>query len=135
VKTQKITTKCGRIATPIEDEPLLFLVKVAAGAWWLVELDHRDGRIQDADLDYTGRDGGWHAPGTVRKFTKREGSTFSGWIVEYAGNNSDPISRQDEALSTLHLMIVSKRKEREARAAEYFGARAELARIARIAGR
>lgn len=135
MKSQKITTACGRIATPIDNEPLLWLVKMAPGAWWLVEMESRDGRIQDADLDYTGRDSGWHAPGTVSRFYKRDGASFSGWIAQYAGNNSDPIARQDEALDTLGLMILQHRREREASAAEYFGARAELARVARNAGR
>ena len=119
-RTTKTRTACGRIATPIEGEPLKWLVRKSLSTWYVIELWSYEARIQDIDLDHITRETPIWISATAHKLTKKyDEATSPGWWVEVYGNCSDrPYSRMADAIAGMLAEIAQDRRLREERAAE-----------------
>lgn len=111
-------TADGTPATPVEGEPLKWLVRVTQHTWWVIELHSRETRIQDVDLNDTSFSSPWGICATTCKITRQDGSEHPGWYTEVEGNAVGPYSRMDDAVGQMLAEMAQNRARREQKAAE-----------------
>lgn len=112
-RTTKTRTACGRVATPVEGEPLKWLIHVQPGTWWVVEMDNHEARIQDFDLNDSSFGTPWGICASTSRIYKRDGATHPGWYTEVASNSAGPYARQDDAVEAMLTEIAQNRRIRE----------------------
>lgn len=109
-------TADGTLATPVEGEPLMWLVRTGRSTWWVVELHSDNVRIEDIDLRDHSKDAPFFIPATVTRFYANEGGMQAGWYTDVEQNHgTEPYRRMQDAIDGMLLEIAQNRAGREAR--------------------
>lgn len=97
-------------AAKVQGVKRTWIVRKPSGNFWAVEINVNKG-IHMVDLDDFSSEE-WEIIGEACRHTKREGATFSGWIVAVGNNRSDPIANKEAALVELRAALRERAQRR-----------------------